>query len=514
MKTNLILIVAASICSGFVTMPARAGEPPVGTSFTYQGQLRENDLPVTGLGDLEFRLFNDGSSGAQIGTTQLHANVSIVNGLFTAELDFGAGAFNGYTRWLEVAVRSPAGSGEFITLSPRQSITATPYALQTRGLFVDGNRRVGIGTTAPGSSLQVVGGVRARGGAPGDFGDNDNGYAFSGGAGDDDSGMFSSADGQIEFHTNAIERMRVNASGNVGIGTTSPITKLHVNGDVGWGGTSTDLASSGQDGSGLYLEQRGGSSAKSTIRLQTSKSGDLANYSQFFIDPNVGFAFTTLGTGNGNVGIGTTAPQVRLQVEGGNDAEPTGGGYVQVGSETSNIALDDNAIMARANDAPSALFLNNDGGDVLIGGGLRVKQMTYFDSYNVQASLGGSHYLFGFDDSTRRHKENTKPLLDDFERLLDAQPVTYTRPGRPDRWEIGYIAEDMHDLGLTQLVHYDAEGQPNGYNYEKSLLYLVEIAKIQRTQLTEQKARLAAYEETLRAITNRMEVLERAAIRQ
>jgi hypothetical protein len=36
-------------------------------------------------------------------------------------MDFGAGAFNGDGRWLEVPVRSPAGSGAYTTLTPRQT---------------------------------------------------------------------------------------------------------------------------------------------------------------------------------------------------------------------------------------------------------------------------------------------------------------------------------------------------------------------------------------------------------
>lgn len=52
-------------------------------------------------------------------------------------LEFGASAFTGDKRWLEIAVRSPAGSGSFTTLTPRQPLTASPYALKALG--VDGH---------------------------------------------------------------------------------------------------------------------------------------------------------------------------------------------------------------------------------------------------------------------------------------------------------------------------------------------------------------------------------------
>lgn len=71
---------------------------------------------------------------------------------------------------------------------------------------------IGVGTNTPGASLEVVGGIRARGGPPGVSGQNDNGYAF-GSPGDDDSGVFSSQDGVIEFYSNGVERASVNFNG-------------------------------------------------------------------------------------------------------------------------------------------------------------------------------------------------------------------------------------------------------------------------------------------------------------
>jgi Pectinesterase len=101
---------------------------PTGSSFTYQGSLKDGTNPANGQYDLSFSLYDAVTGGNQVGTTILLTDQSVVNGLFTVALDFGASAFDGNARYLKIAVK-PAGIGRYITLSPRQRITAAPYAL-------------------------------------------------------------------------------------------------------------------------------------------------------------------------------------------------------------------------------------------------------------------------------------------------------------------------------------------------------------------------------------------------
>ena len=76
--------------------------------------------------------------------------------------------------------------------------------------------------------LTVTGGVLARGGPPGGAGASNNGYAFIGNGGDNDSGLFSTADGTVQLFTQNQERMRINDLGAVGVGTSDPRATLHV----------------------------------------------------------------------------------------------------------------------------------------------------------------------------------------------------------------------------------------------------------------------------------------------
>ena len=62
--------------------------------------------------------------------TVTRTSVAVTNGAFTVQLDFGASAFPGPSRFLETSVRL-TGSGSFTLLSPRQPITSTPYAIRT-----------------------------------------------------------------------------------------------------------------------------------------------------------------------------------------------------------------------------------------------------------------------------------------------------------------------------------------------------------------------------------------------
>lgn len=119
-KTNLLLF-TLMIC---IFVQINNGQK---NSYTYQGRLTDNNATANGSYDLQFTLFDD--NGTQYGAVQTFENVSGVNGVFTVQLEADETAFQGAIHLLEIAVRPGNQTGVFTVLTPRQPITAAPYAI-------------------------------------------------------------------------------------------------------------------------------------------------------------------------------------------------------------------------------------------------------------------------------------------------------------------------------------------------------------------------------------------------
>ena len=163
--------------------------------------------------------------------------------------------------------------------------------------------------------------------------------------------------------------MTLNANGNVGIGTKSPSSKLHLS---SLGGVTLNIEADtnnvGEDqNASIFLSQDGG--------LVTGRIGYRSGLNRLeFINEEDDSLI--LGTdnqdrltilSNGNVGIATSTPQTKLDVNGDFDVAPSGGnvtgGHALIGSPgTFNLLFDGNELQARVGIAPSTLFLNDWGG--------------------------------------------------------------------------------------------------------------------------------------------------------
>src|SRR5437870_11827414 len=116
-------LLAAFVCAWLFATNAAAQT----TTFTYQGRLTDGGTSANGNYDLQFTLWDSASAGSQIASTQTLPAVQVSGGVFTGTLDFGAKAFPGATRFLEISAHH-LSDPSYTTLSPRQPITCTPYA--------------------------------------------------------------------------------------------------------------------------------------------------------------------------------------------------------------------------------------------------------------------------------------------------------------------------------------------------------------------------------------------------
>ena len=174
-------------------------------------------------------------------------------------------------------------------------------------ITIDASENVGIGTASPATKLHVE--VAGASSIITNKGTSSNYYGYSGStlvtqllSSSTQTYLNSVANLPVIFGTNDTERMRIDASGNVGIGTNSPGAKLHVSGTSGTkalfektGSTGAYIGLKDSSGNLVYLGDNNG-----TFEVQTSGSS---------------YSTKMAITSSGNVGIGTTSPSKKLTVQ-------------------------------------------------------------------------------------------------------------------------------------------------------------------------------------------------------
>lgn len=139
-----------------------------GTAFSYQGKLTDAGTPATGNYDIQFLLFDtpDVGTGTQQGATITNSSVQVTSGIFTVQLDFGQGVFDGSARYLEIGVRPVDSKDPYTTLSPRQPITATPYSVRSMNAAAADGLSVACVNCITSSQIQSVQGAQISGAIP------------------------------------------------------------------------------------------------------------------------------------------------------------------------------------------------------------------------------------------------------------------------------------------------------------------------------------------------------------
>jgi hypothetical protein len=310
----------------FITFRGTTGDQPGVYNHTYIGErihtatesselflFKGNDPLVTPgpdrvrVGASEFRV--DTYSTALSGTFEDVANSANLTTKFIVTNDGNVGIGN-TAPGSKLVVAGTVAAGN-TTITGFANVTST---LQVGGvatfaananfdagvLFVDGtNNRVGINTTSPGVALDVSGVVRSSdqficNGGGRDLRVNDN---FGGTI----AGVGVVSNNPLMFFTNNTERAQIAANGNLGVANSAPAHKLSVNGPGYFGDTLWF-------GSGGYLSWTTGYSDGTTQTFQSPTNGSIA----LIANGAAGLFIKS----NQNVGIGTTTPGYKLEVNG------------------------------------------------------------------------------------------------------------------------------------------------------------------------------------------------------
>jgi hypothetical protein len=265
--------------------------------------------------------------------------------------------------------------------------------------------------------------------------------------------------------------------GNVGLGTDTPQAKLHI---AGKGGMNVDLVVSGR----LKSDDPNGGLWISDDRFVGGKAPDKIGFYN-----NSAWRLSVLS--NGNVGIGTESPTSKLHVSGDLTCGDLKAGVAQF-TRAKAILGEVVTLTAQAITVGGNLKANSLDVASIQTSRINAKNLRNIgDKKNVQYNHETGE--IGYDNSTRRDKRNIAPLKDDFGKIMQLQPRRYTRPFDQENWEIGYLAEEAQALGLDNLVFNDENDNPDGINYRKLCLYLVEIVRHHEKRLNPDSPYLKKY---------------------
>jgi uncharacterized protein YaiE (UPF0345 family) len=260
----------------------------------------------------------------------------------------------------------------------------------------------------------------------------------------------------LTFYTGGSERVRVDTSGNVGIGTSSPGEKFVVLGNA-----SVDIYK---------------------LRANTSV-------------PSSTDAFIYRPADN-TLGFGTASTEHMRIISNGNVAiSPVGGLgnarlYVQ-GSSTSG--------------SDYALYIDNTNGfgpfvfSVANNGTLDTGLQLGSPYNNTTANAANAHInssgVLQRSTSSLRYKTDVQDASHGLQELLRLRSVTYAGKNDPEKTFGGFIAEEVHEAGLTEFVEYDKNDQPDALAYGNMVSLCVKAIQEQQAVIEQLTQRIAALEQ-------------------
>jgi len=349
--------------------------------------------------------------------------------------------------------------------------------LRTGGLYermrITSTGNVGIGTTTPTTKLEVEGSGDTQIRIDSTAGTASSVLELASGA--NTNYIFTGSDGHLYARTDDTNRHVLlqagSASGNVGIGTTAPTNKLHVL-------SSNYFPAKFEDsGSSIIQIQAGGTNhwaeidLKSTYNVADNKVWNLAarGLGGFVIrqlnDARTSGTERLVIDTNGNVGIGTTTPATKLEVEGSGDTririDSTAGTASSVlelasGTKTNYIFTgSDGHLYARTNDTNRHVLLQAGlaSGNVGIGTWAPSEKLHVVGNFMLVNNGASIAYKDGSltwsNPSDARLKTNIQPITNALEKITKLRGVSFdwvNQDLHQGDAKSGFLAQEMEQV--------------------------------------------------------------------
>jgi hypothetical protein len=502
------------------------------SQFTYHGRLTDADNPAQGLYDFQFKLFDsaDFVTGTQQGLTINLSSVQVANGVFTVELDFGAGVFTGAARFLEIGIR-PAGSPDtFNVLGPRQPVTATPYAVRSATAAAADTATNAANATNATNAAQLGGMAAsqyvvttdarlsdARPPTPDstDYVQNTTNQQSATNFNISGTGAANIFQAASQFNIGAARVLSIGGTNNLFAGENAGSNNSIGSNNTFFGKNAGEANSSGSFNSIFGSFASGGNGSQNTAVGYLAVTGNGTNSTAIgarsiaTADNSIvlgSIAGLNGATSSARVGIGTPSPQGGLEVvrnwdglDGNivlrgdgptitfyNPALPTQSRWILHhagfdGSLNFHIGTPLNWGLPKLSIHPGgAVYLNDLGGP---GG--------------TPLCRNGAGYI-GACSSSLRYKKDVAPYLGGLDVAMLLRPVSYTWKG-DGREDVGFAAEEVEQVE-PRLTFKNKDGEVEGVNYGNITAVLVNSIKEQQMQIDVQKEEIKKQQQQINAL--------------